>query len=240
MTSSAAATTSTANGDGSGLPPHLTVITPDLNLTQHLLSGSNNLYLSEAAAAVQERPSRSHGDGLVPKCEPVAVVSKHDGNLILPNVEHQFLLQFPMSCPSPISGPSDPGDQLHTSELVQLMPGVFSSALGGSTGGQMQLIRPGSATGLPLAAARKRKSSQSSIGQPPPTVIKPEPELSSSITRMGIKQGIPDDIDMANASLDSTTGSPDSSDGCPMQSIRFSPFQQNQWHVLCNNNLQNL
>lgn len=86
------------------------------------------------------------------------------------------------------------GEQLqqHSNEMVQLMPGVFSSAVGGSNGGgQMQLIRSGSTMSASAAAAlaagqsgqmtalvpatRKRKSSQSHLGQPPATIIKAEP-----------------------------------------------------------------
>lgn len=32
----------------------------------------------------------------------------------------------------------------------------------------------------------------------------------------------------------------DSGDTCPLQCIRFSPFQQQNWHVLCDQSLQEL
>lgn len=247
------------------LPPHLAVISPssiaDMSLPQHLLSESNNHYGGSLAGSSQDRSNRNHIENLVLKCEPMSTPKHvHDnGGLILSGTsEQQFLLHqsspVPVTLiefPSPMStiGNADISDQIHHSndQLAQMMPGVYGTTSGTGSGGQMQLIRSNSTNAgvqsvVPsLVGNRKRKSSQSNIGQPPTTVIKPEPDLNPSISRMiGLKQVISEDMEPSNISLDSTTGTADSSDTCSMQSIRFSPFQQNQWHVLCNNSLQNL
>lgn len=252
-----------------GLQSHLSVIaastssvsvSTNLNLPQHLLSAEpSNLYvnsLSHGGAVQDTRASRgassaknsSHMENLVLKCEPMGTPKHTDesNNLILPGDSHYLLhqpspvtlIEYPLSCGSPLTSDD---------QMTHLMPGAYTSTAVTGSGGQMQLIRsngPSSlTTGLPIMpGSRKRKPSQSNIGQPPPTVIKPEPDLNPSISRMiGLKQVMPDDMEPTNVSLDSTTGSTaDSSDAGPMQSIKFSPFQPNQWHVLCSNNLQNL
>lgn len=63
------------------------------------------------------------------------------------------------------------------------------------------------------------------------------------MTRMiGVNKVAPiSDIDtINNASLDSNNSNAGDTDGGSMQTIRFAPFQQHQWHVLCNQNLQEL
>ena len=44
----------------------------------------------------------------------------------------------------------------------------------------------------------------------------------------------------AAAATDTSTQNSDSGDTCPMQCIRFSPFQQQNWHILCDQSLQEL
>lgn len=67
-----------------------------------------------------------------------------------------------------------------------------------------------------------------------------EPGSPNSIG-IGTTGGSQTDTGSQNGSLEASTQNlTDSSDPCPLQCIRFSSFQQQNWHVLCDQSLQEL
>lgn len=232
----------------------------DLTLSQQLLSDpTNNIYLNGGGTS----PSQNLVDGghqssgliVVPE-----VTLKHEGELIIPeDASSEYMLHSTGGTASGVTlielgQRSFKNDLLEAStgdDLVQLMPGVYNASTGVGSVSTNNNSSSSSNNGIQSphvrqsAATRKRKGSNSVAGRPPSTIIKTDPDLSSGVTRM-ISKSCSNDTSLDtinNASLDSsssTNGGGDGSDSCPMQSIRFAPFQQHQWHVLCNQNLQEL
>lgn len=230
----------------------------DLTLSQQLLSDpTNNIYLNGGVTSPSPNlVDQQTGLTVVPE-----VTLKHEGELIIPDDASpdpgQYMLHQTGGAPVTLielgqrpfkNGLLEAGS---SDDLVQLMPGVYNGASAGNVssnnsssnnGIQSPHVRQSSST-----STRKRKGSNSVAGRPPSAIIKADPELNSGVTRMiGISKSCSNDTSLDtinNASLDSsssTNGGGDGSDSCPMQSIRFAPFQQHQWHVLCNQNLQEL
>ncbi len=91
---------------------------------------------------------------------------------------------------------------------------------------------------------RKRKIGVQDLRQVP--LVKPEPGSVSPICQSSIEPpspssnlgGLCSQIDSVTA--DQSTQNSDSGDSCSMQCIRFSPFQQQNWHLLCDQGLQDL
>lgn len=91
---------------------------------------------------------------------------------------------------------------------------------------------------------RKRKIGLQDLRQV--QLVKPEPGSVSPICQSSIEPpspnsnlgGLCSQIDSATA--DQSTQNSDSGDSCTMQCIRFSPFQQQNWHLLCDQALQDL
>lgn len=91
---------------------------------------------------------------------------------------------------------------------------------------------------------RKRKLGLQDLRQV--QLVKPEPGSLSPICHSSIEPpspssnlgGLCSQIDSSTA--DQSTQNSDSGDSCSMQCIRFSPFQQQNWHLLCDQGLQDL
>lgn len=223
-----------------------------LTLSQQLLSDpSNNVFLNGGGTS----PSPNLVDGgliVVPE-----VTLKHEGELDISeeaNPEHGQYIHQSAGGPSGVtlielgqrSFKSDLLEANNSDHLVhQLLPGVYNVVEPGNTPSTNNDIQPPHKR--QSTATRKRKGSNSLVGRPPSTNIKIDPDLNSGVSRMiGISKTCSNDISidtMNNVSLDSsssTNNGGDGSDTGPMQSIRFAPFQQHKWHVLCNQNLQEL
>lgn len=113
-----------------------------------------------------------------------------------------------------------------------------------------------SENGGTLTTTKKRKLVQSTsadIQQQISLLVKPEPDNlnTSAQLKANTPIPIPSVISEKNSQLDSGLSSCssldnsqlqniDNPDGCSMQTIRFSPFQQQQWHILCDQSLQEL
>lgn len=220
----------------------------DLTLSQQLLSdATTNVFLNGAGTS----PSPNLVDGgliVVPE-----VTLKHEGELIMPDAaspDHgQYMHQSGGTTGVTLielGQRSFKNDLLETStgdHLVhQLMPEVYNvvepSNVSHNNDIQSSHIRQ---------TTRKRKGSNSLAGRPPSATIKVDPDLNSGVTRIiGVSKTCSNDTSLDtinNASLDSSSSTNNNggeSDSGPMQSIRFAPFQQHKWHVLCNQNLQEL
>ncbi|XP_063702142.1 myelin regulatory factor-like protein isoform X2 [Culicoides brevitarsis] len=194
----------------------------DLTLSQQLLS--DPAYTS---------PSPIDATGLIVVPE---VTLKHEGELIIsddaPNGQ-QYLQQ-----PQPGSGVTliELGQRPFKNDLLveggasnddlvhQLMPSVYATTTNASQSTEnVQSSRQ---------TSRKRKGSSSIAGRPPSAIIKTDPETSRKNCQI--------EQTSLDASLDTSSNNGGDTSDSPMQSIRFAPFQQHQWHHLCNQNLQEL
>uniref|UniRef100_A0A336MI79 CSON000329 protein n=1 Tax=Culicoides sonorensis TaxID=179676 RepID=A0A336MI79_CULSO len=231
----------------------------DLTLSQQLLSDpTNNIYLNGGGVTSPNLVDASHA------IVNPEVTLKHEGELILPDETSPDHGEYMLHQAGPSAGgtlielgqrPFKSGllETTGSENLVQLIPGVFNngsnnnnnssnSSSNGIQSQQQQQPHPQNAKNT-----RKRKGSNTVAGRPPSTIIKTDPDLNAGVSRMiGLNKSCSNEASLDtinNASLDSSSsinGGGDGSDSCPMQSIRFAPFQQHQWHVLCNQNLQEL
>lgn len=142
--------------------------------------------------------------------------------------------------------------QINTDDLSRLMPEVYAPSNGGGSGGSHSTtpvpVPVSQRSNIPTPAnTRKRKLSQADIGT---SIVKPEPGSSlSPICQQHLDPDSPvstnlpaisSNLSIPDTSLDSSVQNPDSTDPCPLQCIRFTPFQQQNWHVLCDQSLQEL
>lgn len=99
--------------------------------------------------------------------------------------------------------------------------------------GSTSTISPAAAT---TGGRRKRKIGLQDQRQV--QLVKPEPGSVSPPSPSSNLGGLCSQIDSVTA--DQSTQNSDSGDSCSMQCIRFSPFQQQNWHLLCDQALQDL
>lgn len=157
----------------------------DLTLSQHLLSDTpNGIYLNG--------PTPSPGPNNDTNTSNMVVIPevtlKHEGDLIIPS-EHnpdqgQFMLHQTGSVTLIELGQRGFKDDIlelngdrdviqnnnNNEELVQLIPGVYNSTATPNV--PIQHVRQNNGG---MASGRKRKSSQTAVGQPPQAIIKADP-----------------------------------------------------------------
>lgn len=162
--------------------------TTDMSLPQHFMA-DNGMYLNGNGGTTTDQPTtQTNGGGGTSEDKRDAMLSKSS----MQTTDNQFMLHqqgsvtlielgqnrtFKSDMLDINASPRGGADrELHSDELMSLIPNVYAANVGGGTQNGNQLgMRPNT---LP-SVGRKRKASQSNIGQPP-AVIKPEPGKSEN------------------------------------------------------------
>lgn len=153
-----------------------------------------------------------------------------DGHHVRPYLERNTSDLLTLNGPPPVQ-PLSPDD------LNRLLP--IAHHLYHHSAGSNATMPPGNVT---TGGRRKRKIGLQDLRQV--QLVKPEPV--SPICQSTIEPPSPNSnlsglcSQMDSVTADQSTQNSDSGDSCSMQCIRFTPFQQQNWHPLCDQALQDL